>query len=208
MKEKQTKRIFTFIIFTFYAATLFAEKITFSSDRMSGRANSKNTATVLSGNATVQSGDIKITSDVIELSGKDFTNIKASGSVTGENTKDQFSFSADLLKYDRTKKISEFFGNVKFVDTKNDAIVKGDYALYNEANEILIIKFNVLITQKDKTCKSIFANYNRKTSTIELVGKPTVTNKDDTFSAARITINLDTEDIKLQGKVSGKITED
>ena len=207
MTNHKLQRLCVVFIWLLCMRPAFSDDISFSSEKMSGRGNSNDVATVLSGNAIVQTADMKIKSDVIELSGKDFTRILARGSVEGENEKDQFSFSADVLQYDREKKISEFFGNVKYIDKKNDTVVIGDYARYDEKSEILIIKFNVRITQNDKKCKAMFASYKRKSSLVELVGKPEVTDKDDTFRASRISINLDTDDIQLQGKVSGTIIE-
>lgn len=202
------KLCFIFIFFSLvFSHKVFAEKITFKSDSMRGTGNSKNATTELSGNAIVTTEDIKIESELIKLFGKDFTNITASGNVKGESKKNKFTFSSDMLKYDRTKKLSEFFGNVQFFDSANEAEIKSDYALYDEQTEILIIKYNVTIKQKDTTCKATFATYNRKTELVDLLGKPQVTNKDDTFNADRITINLKTEDIKMQGKVKGNLIE-
>lgn len=184
-----------------------AEEITFSGDNMMGRAGDQGT-TVLQGNASLETESMSLKSDAIELSGKDFTHICATGLVTGESTKNKFSFSADKLIYNRTTKVSEFFGNVKFIDKKNDATILADYALYNETTEILILKFNVDITQKDKHCKAMLATYNRKTQIVDLAGKPQITSKKDTFNAQRISINLDTEEINLQGKVSGNLIEE
>ena len=81
------------------------------------------------------------------------------------------------------------------------------YALFNETNEILIIKFNVSIEQKNTKCTAMSALYNRKKETVNLLGKPKVIKDDDTFSADRITINLKTKKITLQGKVKGDLTE-
>lgn len=206
MNKKKICFIFIICLGVFFQKA-FAEKINFHSDSMSGIGNSKNAITELSGNAVVTTEDIKIESDLIKLFGKDFTNITASGNVKGESKKNKFTFSSDMLKYNRTKKISEFFGNVNFFDSANETEITCDYALYDEKTEILIIKYNVFIKQKDTTCKAIFANYNRKTELVDLLGKPQVTNKDDTFNADRITINLKTEDIKMQGKVKGNLIE-
>lgn len=205
MKNKIKIFIYLFICF---AQFKFAETIKFSGDNMSGKSNSKDTSTVLSGNAVVETGELEIKSEIIKLFGKDFANFEASGNVNGKSKKDKFIFSADLVKHDRIKKISEFFGNVKFIDTKNQTETSCEYALYNQETEVLILKFNVNIKQKEKHCKAMFANYNRKTSDIDLLGKPEIFAKNDTFQAERISINLDTEEIKLQGKVSGSLEED
>lgn len=201
------KKLLFGISFYLLLPFVFADTIKFSSDRMSGSSNSDNTTTELLGNATVTTEDIKIESDSIKLFGKNFTNITASGTVKGESIKNKFTFSADVLKYNREKKISEFSGNVQFIDKANDTIITCGYALYNEKNETMIIKFDVSIERKDTKCKSIFALYNRKNEIVNLLGKPHVTNKDDTFFADRITINLKTDKIDLQGTVKGNLVE-
>lgn len=202
------KKFFTILTFIYFCLQAFSDEITFSSERMTGKGTSKNLVSVLSGNAIVKTSDVTIKSESIELSGKNFSNIVARGNVTGENEKDKLKFSADILEYDREKKVSEFFGNVELIDNENNTTVKGDYAKYDENSEILIVKFNVSVVQKEKNCKALFANYNRKTSIMDLVGDAEVVEKDNSFQAARISVNLDTEDIKLQGKVSGKIIEE
>lgn len=207
MKGSNVKRTLLFLLFLLFLKNIFAEKIVFSSDKMTGLASHDSVESILSGNAFIKTEHIKIESNVIELSGKDFRKITARENVKGENEKDKFSFSADIFKYDREKKVSEFFGNIRFVDATNDAIVMGDYAMYDEKTEVLTVKFNVRINQKDKKCKSLFARYDRKTSFLDLLGKPEVQNKDNTFRAARISINLENDEIKMQGKISGQIVE-
>lgn len=201
------KKILLIILFCLTVPFAFSGTVKFSSDSMSGSANSENAVTELLGNAVVTTDDIKIESGSIKLYGKSFTSITATENVSGESIKNKFAFSADTLKYNREKKVSEFFGNVKFVDKANDTVITCDYALFNETNEILIIKFNVSIEQKNTKCTAMSALYNRKKETVDLLGKPKVIKDDDTFSADRITINLKTKKITLQGKVKGDLTE-
>lgn len=203
--ENTSVKAFMFLIFAIVFFPSFSNEITFSSDQMSANGTVDNMTSILSGNACVTTDTIIIKSDNIQLSGKSFSNINANGNVNGE--KDKLKFSSDVLKYNRDKRFAEFFGNVEFVDSENDATVKGDYASYDEKTEILIIKFNVSIVQKEKKCKSSFANYNRNTLIINLVGDAEIIDNENIFSASDILINLKTDDIKLQGKVSGKIIE-
>ncbi|PIE97944.1 MAG: lipopolysaccharide transporter LptA [Treponema sp.] len=207
---KYKKKLFTIILIGMFMATAFAEKtkIEFSADNMTGSIINDNADTTLSGNAVVKTDDLNIKGETIKLTGKDFRYITASGKVQGENQKEEFSFQADLIKYDREQKTAEFFGNVQFSDKKNEAVLNADYAHYDENTETLILRFNVSITQKETKCNSFFATYRRKESTLDLVGKPCVEKEGDVFNAQRIIINLDTEEISLEGKVSGSVIED
>ena len=78
-----TRRFFLPAILFFAAALSFAEEITFSAETMSGRAGSKEDTTKLSGNARVQTETIEIRADSIELSGKEFRYVGASGNIKG-----------------------------------------------------------------------------------------------------------------------------
>ena len=200
------KKLLSTIFFSLLLFMPHANTVTFSSDSMRGKAGESGT-TVLSGNATVSNDEFSIKGDSIELSGKDFSYIVAFGNVSGENTKSHFSFSADKITYDRTKRIIEFYGSVSLIDTQNDTTITSDYAQFQEETEILNLKFNVRITQKDKICTALFATYTRKISLVDLAGKPQVINGTDTFRAERISIQLDTEEISLQGKVSGSLEQ-
>ena len=79
--KKTTASLIIFLI----TSILFAEKISFSADSMSGSNNKDNTSTVLNGNAHIETETLEISADKIELSGKEYRYIKAWGHVTGHN---------------------------------------------------------------------------------------------------------------------------
>ena len=183
-------------------------KITFSADKMQGSGEKGNNSTALTGNAKVSVDSLNIYGERIELYGKDYRYIKASGSVTGEDAEKGFTFSAASLSYDRETEVAEFMGQAKVEDTKNKVETAAERIEYNQKNEIILLQMAVKLKSKDIACDSLFAIYNRNTSMLELTGKPTVKKGKDEFKAARISVNLDTEDIKLEGKVSGSVTEE
>lgn len=183
-------------------------KITFSADKLQGSGGKGQTSTSLTGNAKVSVDSLNIYGERIELYGKDYRYIKASGSVTGEDAEKGFTFSAVSLSYDRETEVAEFMGQAKVEDTKNKVETAAERIEYNQKNEIILLQMAVKLKSKDIACDSLFAIYNRNTSMLELTGKPTVKKGKDEFKAARISVNLDTEDIKLEGKVSGSVTEE
>ena len=183
-------------------------KITFSADKLQGSGGKGQTSTSLTGNAKVSVDSLNIYGERIELYGKDYRYIKASGNVTGEDAEKGFTFSAASLSYDRETEGAEFMGQAKVEDTKNKVETSAERIEYNQKNEIILLQMAVKLKSKGIACDSLFAVYNRNTSMLELTGKPTVKKGKDEFKAARISVNLDTEDIKLEGKVSGSVTEE
>jgi len=181
--------------------------ISFSADRMSGAAGKKDEKTVLSGHASVSVGSLWITGDEIELSGTDFRYVKAFGNVTGVDSEQGFSFTADILSYDRETETASFQGSAKLVDTKHDVETSAGLIVYNKQTEIAQLQTGVKLKRKNIDCVSEFALYRRSVSMLDLTGKPVVTRDGDEFKANRITVNLETEFITLDGSVSGKLKE-
>ena len=81
-----------------------AEKISFSADSMSGTVGDKSDSTTLSGEAYVLTDTMEISADVINMSGKDFRYIEATGSIKGKNMESEMEFTCGRMKYDRETK--------------------------------------------------------------------------------------------------------
>lgn len=182
--------------------------ITFSADKLFGSGVKEKTATTLIGNAKVAVDSLRIQGEKIELYGKDYRFIKATGTVTGEDTEKGFTFSAAVLEFDREKEIAEFTGAAKIHDTKNKVDTAAERIQYNQKNETILLQMNVNLKSKDIAANALFALYYRSTSLLELTGKPVVKKGKDEFKAARISVNLNTDDIRLEGKVSGSVTDE
>ena len=149
-------------------------KITFSADKLQGSGGKGQTSTSLTGNAKVSVDSLNIYGERIELYGKDYRYIKASGNVTGEDAEKGFTFSAASLSYDRETEVAEFMGQAKVEDTKNKVETSAERIEYNQKNEIILLQMAVKLKSKGIACDSLFAVYNRNTSMLELTGKPTV----------------------------------
>lgn len=195
------------LLFCLIAAS--PEQIAFSAAVMSGTAGDKNSATTLKGNAKVKTENMEIAADQIELYGKDFRYIKATGGVSGKNTETKMDFSCKRLTYDRKTKVSKLEGGVEFVDVENEVTAKAGLVEYDQDKEIAVMQIQVTILQKDNVCTSAYAVYKKNEQILELSGNPKIVQNDDTFRAQSIELDLDSQDIKLSGKVQGSVsTED
>lgn len=204
------KKVYALLVALFVCLSLMSaqqKKITFSADRMSGTSGKKNGTTELEGNAKVQIDSLEITGDNIELFGKDFRYVSASGGVKGVDTDKGFNFSADFLTYDRDLELASFRGHAELIDSKNDVVTSAGMITYNQKTEIAFLQLDVKLKRKEITCNSIFATYRRTVSLLELSGSPLVIRDGDEFRADRITVNLETEYISLDGSVSGSLKE-
>ena len=188
-------------------APLWAEKIIFSANRMTGQAGNTNTTTSLSGNAYIKTETMEIQADDVELSGENYRYIKATGHITGKNLKTNMEFTCESLEYDRTTKLASLKGNVKLEDKDN--VVKADAQIieYNQDTEIAVLQVQIKLTQKDNVCSGSYAVYYKTEQLLEISGNAQVTQKDDVFRAQHITLDMNTQDITLGGNVKGKVTD-
>ena len=187
------------------AHPLSADTFSYSGDSASTILAEGSQHALLTGHAEVNTEDLRITADRIELFGKDFTYAQCQGDVHVVDTKRGLDLSSRELFYDRDRKIARIKGNAVMADLKNEMVVKGGFIEDRDKEKITIIQIGVRIFKKDITCKAEFAKYWRDKKTLELSGMPWVSKGSDVYQAARITINLDTEDITLEGDVQGTI---
>ena len=187
------------------AHPLPADTFTYSGDSAATILAEGSQHALLTGHAQVNTEDLRITADRIELFGKDFTYAQCQGNVRVVDTKRGLDLSSKELFYDRDRKIARIKGNAVMADLKNEMVVKGGFIEDRDIEKITIIQIGVRIFKKDITCKAEFAKYWRDKKTLELSGMPWVSKGSDVYQAARITINLDTEDITLEGDVQGTI---
>lgn len=206
-KKLSATFLISLLLICFTASPLFAEKIIFSANRMSGQAGNSNTTTTLSGNAYIKTESMEIQAEDVELSGDNYRYIKASGNISGKNTKSNMDFTCDSLEYDRTTKIAILKGNVKLDDKDNEVKAEAQVIEYNQDTEIAILQIQIKLTQKDNLCSGSYAIYYKTTQLLELSGNAQVKQKEDVFRAQNITLDMNTQDITLGGNVKGKVTE-
>ncbi len=208
MKMNWNKRTALFFsLLTVIVLPVSAEKIIFSANRMTGQAGNSNTTTALSGNAYIKTESMEIEADEVELSGDNYRYIKASGHISGKNTKSNMDFTCDSLEYDRTTKIALLKGNVNLDDKDNEVKAEAQIIEYNQDTEIAVLQIQIRLTQKDNICSGSYAVYYKTEQLLELSGNAQVKQKEDIFRAQNITLDMDTQDITLGGNVKGKVTE-
>lgn len=188
-------------------ALLFAEKIVFSADSMSGTAGDKSDTTSLNGNAFVKTESMEITADSIELKGDNFRYIYATGTITGKNTESKMNFTCGHMKYDRETKIAQLEDTVHLIDEKNNVTADAQIIEYNQNTEIAIMQIGVTLKQKDNVCTAAYAVYRKDAQMLEMSGNPKIVQGEDTFRAQEITLDLNTQQITLDGRVSGSVTD-
>jgi lipopolysaccharide export system protein LptA len=193
------------VLFLAWVPPLSADTFTYAGDSATTVLAEGSQHALLTGHAQVNTQDLRITANRIELFGKDFTYAQCQGDVRVVDTKRGLDLSSRELFYDRDRKIARIKGNAVMADLKNEMVVKGGFIEDRDTEKITIVQIGVRIFKKDITCKAEFAKYWRDKKTLELSGMPWVSKGSDVYQAARITINLDTEDITLEGDVQGTI---
>lgn len=201
--KKTTASLIIFLI----TSILFAEKISFSADSMSGSNNKDNTSTVLNGNAHIETETLEISADKIELSGKEYRYIKAWGHVTGHNKETKMDFFADSMEYDRNTKLASLSGNVSLIDIENEVTAAAQMIEYNSDTETAVMQIEITLNQKDNVCNGSYAVYSKNEQLLNLYGNAKIKQGDDTFRAQHITLNMDTQEITLDGRVKGTVTD-
>lgn len=208
MNKKSFIKYFYISIFLFVIhSQLFAEKIIFSANSMTGKTGDSSSTTELKGNSYILTETMEISADAITLYGDDYRFIEATGKVKGKNLETKMEFTADTLNFDRTTKIAKLIGNVELIDTENSVKAKAQRIEYNQDKEIAILQIEVNLTQKENECTGAYAIYHKKQQVLELSGNAQVKQKKDTFRAQNIYFNMDTEEIKLGGNVKGSVTD-
>jgi lipopolysaccharide export system protein LptA len=160
---------------------------------------------LLKGNARVDTEDMKIAADEIDLFGKDFIYVQCRGNVRVVDAKRGIELSSRELFYNRKEKIARIKGNAVMTDLKNEMVVKGGFIEDRESEQLTIVQIGVRILKKDLVCRSEFAKYWRDKKVLELSGMPFVTRKGDEYQATRIVVDLDTEQMTFEGDVKGSL---
>ena len=200
-----------FLLILYIAASmlpLWAERITFSANSMTGTAGNTSDTTTLSGSAYVLTSSMEISADSITMSGKNFRYIEAEGNITGKNIETKMEFTCASLSYDRRTKIATLKDNVRLADTENGVSVEAQLIEYNQNTDIARIQIGITIKQKDNVCSCAYAVYRKKNKMLEMSGNARITQGEDTFRAQQITLNLDTQEITLDGRVKGSVVDD
>lgn len=201
------KKLFFIFSALFLVSNLYAEKITFSAEQMSGQAGNKQSSTILTGSAFIQTESMEIMADTIELSGDNYRRIKAQGNVSGKNLNSNMEFKCSSIEYDRETNVAMLRGDVSLEDTANELNASAQIIEYNQSTDVAVLQIQVQLIQKNNVCSGAYAVYQKNNQLLDISGNATVKQGDDVFRAQQITLNLKTQDIKLTGNVKGSVTE-
>lgn len=205
--KKKSRLVPAAVLVMAAASVLSAETFSFSGDSTTMTLAEGEQHALLTGHGRVESKDLRITADSIELFGKDFIYAACRGNVHVVDARRGLDLTSQDLFYDRDRKISRIRGNAMMADVKNEMVVKGGFIEDRDTEQITIVQIGVRIFKKDIVCRSEFARYQRDKKILELSGMPWVSKGGDVYQAARITINLDTEEITLEGSVQGTLED-
>jgi lipopolysaccharide export system protein LptA len=200
------------LAFGLFAAPLLGaqESISFSADSTVARFAEGRERTELIGSARVETGDLLIAAERIELFGEEFRYLRCSGSVRLENVEQGFLLRAEDLFVDRDLEISRIEGYAEMEDGKNGLLIRGGFFEDRGGEEeVTLIQMGVRIMKisdgEVMICRSEFARYFRERQLLELSGLPRVDWKGDVYQASRIIVDLETDEIRLEGRVTGMV---
>lgn len=202
------KTVLSLLCSLLLTAGLSAGTITFKADTMTGNAGENRRTTTLTGNAWVQTEDMEITADVIELSGKDYDTVTATRNVSGTNSSSGFTFICNTLVYNRKTGIVKLQGDVVMNDEENGVTAESRFMEYNQKTETALMQIGVHLTQKNAVCTCALALYRKNDQILEMSGSPQIVRGKDQFKAQEITFNLKTEEIILDGRVRGTVQDE
>jgi lipopolysaccharide export system protein LptA len=160
---------------------------------------------VLTGRAHVDTEDLRITADRIELFGRDLIYAQCTGSVRIVDARRGLEITSDDVFYDRDRRIARVRGAAVMADLENEIVARAGFMEDRDSDQLTILQIAVRIFRRDIECKAEFARYYRDRKVLELSGMPWVSKGDDTYVGTRITIDLDTEEISAEGGVSGTV---
>lgn len=194
------------LIVTLSAAPLSAETWRFTARQVSSTQASGRSATVLDGEARVESEKMIIEADHLELDGEGYSRISGSGGVSLTDNDKGVTVESERFEYDRDAKIIRFREQVTLVDEEQGIVIRCESLDLQEEEDLVIMQVAVRLIKGDIVCRGEFATYLREENHLEISGRPVVWRKDDEYRANRITVDLNTDEILMEGTVSGALT--
>ena len=186
------------------------ETFTFSGNSTTISMGENRQRTILNGDARINSEDLRIKAERIELYGDDFRYARCEGSVEVRNSEQKISLTGDNLFLDRKLNKLRSPSYTEMVDLKNEIVIKSGYMEHFDEENYSVFQIGVRILKATEdgrmVCRSDYARYDREADTLELSGSPVVHWKGDRYSAVRITIDLETDEIEMEGNVEGEFT--
>ena len=164
---------------------------------------------VLTGDAWIETGDIRISSEEIVLSGSSYRFAECTGSVIVEDRGQDIRLSTTRLSYDRVTTQATARGWAELEDPSGELIARGGFISNNSSQRTTLIQIAARILKSTDEgamlCRADSILYDEAAQELELTGNAVVLWNQDEYRAAFIRINLETNEISLEGDVSGVI---
>lgn len=181
--------------------------ISFSAARVESIIAEGRERTRLTGGAVVESDDVRVVAEEIEIIGMNNRYVVGRGRVQVDDLESDIYLECNELFLDREDDYIRATGNAYMEDRANEVVVKGERIESWDEEDLTIITVNVRILGSDYTARGQLARYRREAETLELSGLPRVVWKGDNYEASRIIIDLAADEIELIGDVRATIRE-
>lgn len=191
----------------FAAGNVAAETLTFSADRTEAIFAEGRERTRLRGNARVETEDVLILAESIDIFGDSQRYVESTGGVTVYDSENDLFLTCLELFYDRELKFFRASGDAYLEDRPNEVVVKGGLIQNWDEEDLTEISVNVRIFGEDYTARGQFARYRRAAETLALSGAPEVFWKGDEYRATRIRIDIANDEIEFIGDVSAVVRQ-
>ncbi len=198
--------LFVLLVFSPILPGLFAETWKFSADKVSSAQSEREKSTVLEGNARVESEEMVILAEHLNLSGDDYGNITGRGGVSLDDTGKGIHIESGRFEYDRDTNILKFRDLVTLVDEEEGIVIRCESLDFLEDEELLILQVAVRLIKDGTVCRGEFATFRREENVLDISGRPVVWRDSDEYRADRIRIDLETDEITMEGTVVGELT--
>ena len=163
----------------------------------------------LSENAEVNTKDISVSANEIEISGENYRYIRCSGNVRAQEKQNNIILTTPELFYDRNENTILINSWIEIDDSENEIKMSGAYLEFNLEKQLFNLQIDAEINKSTKkgqlVGKAASIIYNNEEKNLILQGNATVTWGSDNYKASVIRINLETEEIILEGKITGTV---
>ena len=183
------------------------ERLTFRADRTEAVFAEGRERTRLRGNARVETENVLIIADDIDIFGEGQRYVDAGGGVTIYDSENDLFLTCETLFYDREQEFFRATGNAYLEDRPNEVVVKGGLIQNWDEDDLTEISVNVRIFGEDYTARGQFARYRRAAETLDLSGAPEVFWKGDEYRATRIRIDIANDEIEFIGDVRAVVRQ-
>ena len=203
------KLISAILLLLFASLSIFSEDISFSGGYTRMRMQEGFETITLGDSAEVTVGSLKLTSDEMVLSGKDFRYVSCTGNVTVTDPERGISLITKSLFFDRMEELIIVDSWVELQDTTNEVASSSGRLEFNLKKGVVLLQIQVrLLKHTDDgamVCRADSIQFDRDKELLELRGNATIVWNPDTYEAQTINVNLQTEEIKMDGSIKGTI---